>query len=114
MQIKNGIIRARENQTDPFGYDTYNMSHGESGCAFISSGKTVELRIFKSTSDAEKIKHTMALVLNIAENIKNVPFEKIYCFRKMFKTVPEETLRYWRNKGCFLHTYATVKKGETL
>lgn len=114
MQIKNGIIRAQETQSDPFTNQTYSMNHGQSGCAFISSGKTVELRIFKSTSDAEKIKHTMALILNIAENIKNVPFEKIYCFRKMFKTVPEETMNYWRNKGCFLHTYASVKKGETL
>lgn len=114
MQIKNGILQARQNQSDPFNYHTYAISHGSSGCAFISSNTTVEVRIFKSTSDAERIKHTLALILNLAENIKNVPWKKLYCLSKTLKAVPEETLKYWRNKGCFLHTYAVVKKGENL
>lgn len=80
----------------------------------INSRNTIEIRIFKSTSDAEKIKHTLALIMGIVENIDKVPFEKIYCFKRMFKLVPEETLKYWRSKGAFLRTHATIKKGETL
>lgn len=82
--------------------------------AFITSGATVELRIFKSTSDPERIKHTLKLVLNVLDNIKNVNFKKVYCLGKVLKTVPQDTLNYWRARGCFIHSYANEEKGVSL
>ena len=106
INIKNNIARRQSSYFSalPYCHDT----------CIINSGKTIEIRIFKSTSDDARLKHTLALVMGIVENIQNVPFEKIYCMRKLFKNVPQETMTYWRQKGAFLHTYANTKKGETI
>lgn len=106
INIKNNIARRQSSYFSalPYCHDT----------CIINSGKTIEIRIFKSTSDEARLKHTLALVMGIVENIQNVPFEKIYCMRKLFKNVPQETMAYWRQKGAFLHTYANTKKGETI
>ena len=95
-------------------YDFFDTFSDDHAYCIIPSDKTIEIRIFKSTSDAEKIKHTLALVMGLVEQIDKVPFDKIYCFKRMFKQVPQETLDYWRSKGAFLKTYATIKKGESL
>jgi len=89
----------------------FSSSHGE---ALISSGNTIELRIGKSTNDADKIKHYLRLVLGIVENLKNVKFEKIYCMGKLFKLVPSETMNYWRKNGAFLNTIAAENRGIAL
>ena len=92
-------------------WSVYPSSHG---CALISSGATIELRIGKSTNDGEKIKHYLRLVLGIVENLKNVRFEKIYCMSKIFKLVPSETMNYWRKNGAFLNTVAAENRGITV
>lgn len=79
--------------------------------ALISSGHTIELRICHSTNDSERIRHTLELVWNLVENIKNVRWEKLWCLGKLFKMVPSETMNYWRQKGCFLNTFAVDTRG---
>lgn len=88
----------------------YEMPCGHDS-ALISSGHTIELRICHSTNDSDRIIHTLELVWNLVENIKNVRWEKLWCLGKLFKSVPTETMNYWRQKGCFLHTYAVSERG---
>lgn len=95
----------------------YSMPHchgGGVGCALNSSGQTIEYRIGKNTNDPEKLKHYLRFLLGIVENIKNVPFSKCYCIRKVTRLVPEETMNYWRKQGCFLRTNAINERGVTL
>lgn len=82
--------------------------------ALISSGHTIELRICHSTNDSDRIKHTLELVWNLVENIKNVRWEKLWCLSKLFKSVPSETMNYWRQKGCFLNTMACDVRGMSI
>lgn len=82
--------------------------------ALISSGRTIELRICHSTNDSERIRHTLELVWNLVENIKNVRWEKLWCLSKLFKLVPSETMNYWRNKGAFLNTMAADTRGMSI
>lgn len=82
--------------------------------ALISSGRTIELRICHSTNDSERIRHTLELVWNLVENIKNVRWEKLWCLGKLFKLVPSETMNYWRNKGAFLNTMAADTRGMSI
>ena len=95
-------------------FSCFNIGHGSSGCALISSGKTVELRIGKSTNDAERIAHYLELVLDVFSHIKNVAFGKCYCMNKVFKTVPSSTMNYWRKNGLFLRTNAADVRGIAL
>lgn len=85
------------------------------GALHHSSGtKTIEFRIFKSTGDLATLKHTILLVDGIIKNIKNVPINKMYCLGRVLKLVPQETLSFWRSRGCFLTTIAkdTATMGE--
>jgi hypothetical protein len=103
-RIKNYIL-AR--QSDFFNY--FPSGHNR---AIISSGKTVEIRIFKSTSDPERIKHTINLIIGLCKHLKDVKWEKIYTFSKTLKDVDKDTLNYWRKRGCFMKTMADEKRGE--
>ena len=82
--------------------------------ALISSGHTIELRICHSTNDSDRIRHTLELVWNLVENIKNVRWEKLWCLSRLFKLVPSETMNYWRNKGAFLNTAAADTRGMSV
>lgn len=82
--------------------------------ALISSGHTIELRICHSTNDSTRIRHTLELVWNLVENIKNVRWEKLWCLGKLFKLVPSETMNYWRAKGAFLNTAAADVRGMSI
>lgn len=82
------------------------------GYALISSGKTIEIRIFRSVADPIWIKNCFLLFAGIINNIANVPFNKIYCMKRMFKGVDESVIRYFRNQGIFMHTYASEQRGE--
>ena len=106
--MKNNIVNCDEN-ADPWHY--MPTSHGY---ALIASGATIELRIGKSTNDPERVKHYLRFVLGMVENIKNVPFSKCYCIRKVTRLVPDETMNYWRKQGCFLRTNAIDERGVTL
>lgn len=94
--------------------DVWDYLPSGHGYALISSGRTIELRIGKSTNDPVKIANYLKFVLGIVENIKNVPFEKCYCIGKVTKLVPNEVMTYWRNAGCFLNTKAIETRGVTL
>lgn len=102
--IKNNIL-ARERNF----FDYFPEGHNR---AIISSGKTVEIRIFKSTSDSERIKHTINLVIDLCEHLKDVKWEKIYALSKTLKSVDKDTLNYWRKRGIFMKTMADEKRGE--
>lgn len=106
-RMKTSVLNARQGEE----WYAFSCSHND---ALISSGNTIELRIGKSTNDADKIKHYLRLVLGIVENLKNVRFEKIYCMGRIFKQVPSETMNYWRKNGCFLNTVAAENRGITV
>lgn len=106
--FKNRIKSAVASGSDPF-----NQLPRYHDTCIITSGATIEVRIFKSTSDPIRLKHTLNLMVGIIENIKNVSWEKIYVMKKLFNKVEPETMQYWRKQGCFLNTYASTQKGET-
>ena len=110
-ELKDNLKDMVNNHPDYNPWGVVSCSHGD---ALISSRNTIELRIGKSTNDPVKIKHYLALLLGIVKNLANVPFEKIYCLRKVLRLVPQETLNYWRSKGCFLTTNATENRGVSL
>ena len=109
--LKSSLERADE-VTDAMRVLPYGMScsHG-SALIMCDDHKTFEIRIGKSTNDPEKIKHYLALLIGVIENIKNVRFNKIYCMSKIFKAVPSETMNYWRKNGAFLNTVAQNTRG---
>lgn len=103
---------SENNPESPWFNPFSRLPSGHDTC-IITSGATIEVRIFKSTSDPVRLKHTLNLMVGIIENIKNVSWEKIYVMKKLFNKVEPETMRYWRSQGCFLNTYASTQKGET-
>lgn len=107
--MKTDIIRSDE----PWDYMPHNHGGGR-GCALNSSGDTIEYRIGRNTNDPVRMKHYLRFLLGIVENIKNVPFSKCYCIRKVTRLVPEDTMNYWRKQGCFLRTNAIDERGVTL
>lgn len=107
-EMKDNII----DNDDPWYY--MPSDHCGCGCALNSSGATIEYRIGKNTNDPVRMKHYLRFLLGIVENIKNVPFSKCYCIRKVTRLVPEETMNYWRKQGCFLRTNAIDERGVTL
>ena len=91
--------------------DYLNSNHNR---CLINSKATFEIRIFRSVADATWMKNCFLLMAGISENLKNVPFNKIYCLSKMFKNVDEKVINYFRKQGLFMRTYASEKKGEQL
>ena len=108
-EMKNDILI----EDDPWDYMPHEHGGGD-GCALNASGATIEFRIGKNTNDPERMKHYLRFILGITENIKNVPFSKCYCIRKVTRLVPEDTMNYWRKQGCFLRTNAINERGVTL
>ncbi len=102
-------LRAYASRDNAWGY----MPSGHNS-ALISSGHTIELRICHSTNDSNRIRHTLELVWNLVENIKNVRWEKLWCLSKLFKLVPSETMNYWRRNGAFLNTMAADVRGMSI
>lgn len=93
--------------------DIYRVSHGSQGCALICDGPTIEWRIFKSSSNAERISMIINFVIDLSANIGSVKWEDIYVLRKVLLNQDEAVLRYWRNNGCFCRSHAVDgKKGE--
>ena len=92
-------------------FRAFPSSHSK---AIINSNKTVEVRIFKSTSDPEKIKHVINFLTGLVKGICATKFEKCYCFSKVFRFIDNETLTYWRKKGLFMRTAANETKGVQL
>ena len=82
--------------------------------ALINSRKTIELRIGASTQDPERLKQYILFWVGVVKNIKNVPFDKLYCLKRVFKQVDAETLNYWRNKGLFMKTNANEVRGVSI
>ena len=103
------IDAAKEDRRNLFAYISSSHSH-----CLISSNKTIEFRIFKSTSDPIRIKHILSFISGLCENIDNVKWSKIYCMSKIFKGINEDTMRYFRNQGIFNRTIANVTKGEEI
>lgn len=91
-------------------YD-FQSGHGCTGCAIIPSRNTIEWRIGSSTNDPERIRHYIALVYGITEAIAKTPVKKLFCLRKLMRFVPDDTQRYWRNKGAFLKTAYNEENG---
>ncbi len=100
-------------EDDPWDYMPCDHGGGD-GCALNASGETIEYRIGRNTNDPERMKHYLRFILGIVENIKNVPFSKCYCIRKVTRLVPDDTMNYWRKQGCFLRTNALDERGVTL
>lgn len=108
--VKEYAKRVKENRLNYSDLWTYiPASHSY---ALISSGKTIEIRIFRSVADPIWIKNCFLLFAGIINNIASVPFNKIYCMKRMFKGVDEDVIRYFRNQGIFMHTYASEQRGE--
>ena len=108
--VKEYAKRVKENRLNYSDLWTYiPASHSY---ALISSGKTIEIRIFRSVADPLWIKNCFLLFAGIINNIASVPFNKIYCMKRMFKGVDENVIRYFRNQGIFMHTYASEQRGE--
>ncbi|MBP3713388.1 MAG: amidoligase family protein [Bacilli bacterium] len=69
-------------------------------------GDTIEFRIFKSTSDATRLKYLIYFVFGLAKSASTTKFEKCYCFSKMLKNIDDEVLKHFRKEGCFTKTVA--------
>ena len=100
-QLQRYLSRYREENLE---IDDFQSGHGYTGCAIIPSRNTIEWRIGSTTNDPERVKHYVALVYGITEAIAKTPVKKLFCLRKLMRFVPEDTQRYWRNKGAFLKT----------
>lgn len=94
--------------------DAWSVMPTSHSTALIRSGATIEFRIFHSTNDSDRLRHTLELVWGLTENIKNVRWEKLWCLNRLFKLVPSETMNYWRAKGAFLNTMAADTRGMSI
>ena len=100
------VKAAKEAGEDPFGrlLDLGN-SHSRA-INFRGKGPTVEMRIFKSTTDPVAVRDAVEFTVALFQGLRKTPFKKIYALGKVLRYVPEGTLARLRSKGIFCRTQA--------
>ena len=75
------------------------------------NGKTIEFRIFKSTTDSQRIRDLVAFCVGLVKGMRSTPSRKLFSLGKAFRHIPEDALKRLRESGCFLHSHAHEHKG---